>query len=356
MLLDTFVSRLGCELIKNTQMKNMREFTANARNLGHVDCIVIDVSAFEENDDNEITEGIVALRNICDARIVVIAFDKDMEFVNNLKDNSIQNILYGENDIFERLESMIVNDEVIEIKPVDDEHVIRNVMREDKENEKIRQPPVINNIFNSVKRTTPQTRKKHSIPKRDMSTIAICSSKSGIGCTHHAIGLVKYLTEQGYKACYVEANNKNITVDLSLDRRMSAYNNYYKYDGRIIMYPMGSSMKEIVERKYQFIVFDYGEDTQIPMREFWSKDLQVHVVGNKAWELEKFHINLKNGDYINCPIIMNFTPKIYREDIKNSYVECKQLFFAEFSPDVFFDNDNDEIYAELVSGLFTAND
>lgn len=355
LLLDALSLKFGCELTKNSDIKNMREFTQNARNLSHIDCIVIDVSVFEESEDSEIIDGIIALYNICSAKIIVIAIDKDMDFINLLKENSISNVIYGEDDVFDKLEDMLTSDKDTELDvPIADyeQAVIQSVKQEEKE-KAVKAKPQINNIINNVVKKAPSAVQpiKNRVPIRDTLMIAVCSSKSGIGCTHHAIGLTKYLTEQGYKACYVEANSKNILADLELDGRMSIVRNtYYKYDKRIVMYPIQTSAKDIMAEKYQFIIFDYGEDSNVSEREFWTKNLQVMVVGNKMWELEKFHLGLQNGSYNNCKIIMNLAPEIYRSDIKEAY-DC-DILFADFSPDVFFDNNNDAMYAELVKGLF----
>ena len=194
--------------------------------------------------------------------------------------------------------------------------------------------------------------RKKKPTKKPLQTIALFSSKSGSGCTHHAIALTKYLIDSGYKACYYEARQSNVLNALiTCDGRMVQNNTNFVYDKTIPMYPHSTDISEFSKKKYQFVIMDYGIDDYVSEQELRDKDLVIAVSGSRPWDIESMHGNIANNMYNGVEIIMNFTNPKEQVDIQNAY-DMLSINFAEYEPDLFNGHNNDHIYEKLTHYLF----
>lgn len=197
-----------------------------------------------------------------------------------------------------------------------------------------------------------KTKKLGKPTKKGCQTIAVCGPKHGSGTTHHAIAIVNYLTRQGFKACYIDARKTSLLEDIALcDSRMETCNCYYKYDNRIIMFPKSTPVQDIINEKYQFLVFDYGCDEFLHPTEYLTRNVKITSVGSKPWETASMHANIKEGFYDTVNIIMNFSDPKERKEIQEAYKELN-INFAEYDPNPFKGTANDDIYYEILKPLF----
>ena len=194
--------------------------------------------------------------------------------------------------------------------------------------------------------------RKKKPTKKPLQTIALFSSKSGSGCTHHAIALTKYLIDSGYKACYYEARQSNVLNALiTCDGRMVQNNTNFVYDKKIPMYPHSTDISEFSKKKYQFVIMDYGIDDYVSEQELKDKDLVIAVSGSRPWDIESMHGNIANNMYNGVEVIMNFINPKEQVDIQNAY-DMLSINFAEYEPDLFNGHNNDHIYEKLTHYLF----
>ena len=116
------------------------------------------------------------------------------------------------------------------------------------------------------------------------------------------------------------------------------------------MYYQVDKLKEIQDKDYEYIVYDYGVYSEHDFNKvsFLEKDIQIFVVGSKVDEFEKTYEVIKSNFYNNVFYIFNFTSEIEKKDIIELMDDkAEQTFFAEEAKDPFTFG-NSEIYEKII--------
>ncbi len=179
--------------------------------------------------------------------------------------------------------------------------------------------------------------------------IGIIGTQHRIGTTTYAIQFVKYLKENGYKACYVEANMSNYLLNIMQIYNISDFDKKYgllQYEG-VDHYAMTDILNFVLE-SYDYAIFDFGSVEESCYRDlFLEMKLKICVSGIDATEVSSTIKVLDNPFYKNINYIVNFSDG--KEDtIKNlfinnmyyinkSYIPCKyslvdDLLYKEILP------------------------
>ena len=188
-------------------------------------------------------------------------------------------------------------------------------------------------------------------------TIGIAGSCHRMGTTTQAIQIVKYLRMKGYRACYVEMNTYRYP-NMYLTRREEPEIGYVlkaklaldcqfedkelgliTIDG-VDMYYKEDRLSEIMDRKYDFYVYDYGTYTEKGFNKasFLKDDINIFSVGANVTELDQTLNILQNVSYDKANLLFSFTAEADRKEIIDLMKEWKaggRCFFTEYTPNPF---------------------
>ena len=173
-----------------------------------------------------------------------------------------------------------------------------------------------------------------------------------MGTTTQALQIVKYLKFNGYKAAYFEMNNhkfvnavREFYEEAEFDE-MEGLTTYQSVD----MYYKAERLKEIQDKNYEYIVYDYGVYNEHDFNKvsFLEKDIQIFVVGSKPDEFGRTYDLIKSNFYNDVFYIFNFTSEAEKKDIKELMEDkADKTFFADESKDPFTFG-NSDIYRKMI--------
>ena len=116
------------------------------------------------------------------------------------------------------------------------------------------------------------------------------------------------------------------------------------------MYYKAERLKEIQDKDYEYIVYDYGVYNEHDFNKvsFLEKDIQIFVVGSKPDEFGRTYDLIKSNFYNDVFYIFNFTAETEKKDIKELMEDkADKTFFADESKDPFTFG-NSGIYKEMI--------
>ena len=219
----------------------------------------------------------------------------------------------------------------------------------------------LDNNFLSINNGT-KVIKENYIKVKQKVTVGICSSERHIGATTQAINMTKYLSElSNINVCYIENNRHNSIIQIyNTSNKEEA--NYYEKAGKIeyqgIEMYLQSGISEIMNDKYDFLIFDFGSmqdmnDSEV--NNFLTKDIKFIVSGTKSWELPGlFECFEKIGNDKNINFIFNFTKKEDRQFFRNNMGEFKEnTMFSEYIDNPFVVAN--KLYLERIFNPFILN-
>ncbi len=183
---------------------------------------------------------------------------------------------------------------------------------------------------------------------RQTISVGVSGALPRIGTTKQALHITKFLNESGYTACYIEDNGRG---------HMDALKEFYHvevrgkghiiYDGIDIYTEV--NMARILERRYDFLVFDSGLFADTGLQPFMTRDIKIICAGSAPWEAPYLSPVFQSlGDYTDIHFIFSFTPRDMEKEIQKLMGRfAKRCWFAGYAPDFFDGITNHAIYKEI---------
>lgn len=334
---------LICRYINDYNLESFLQ--SELTNLNNIDYLIIDYSAINKmTKENDIITTIEKIRRLYELRIIFIleGATKGNTLLGRLFNLGIYNFITATNDVLFKEELMKT------LSPKGMNFANSAKFKLD------------NNFF--VVNGNSKIVKENYIKVKQKVTIAICSSERHMGATTQAINITKYLSQlPNVNVCYIENNNNNSIIQIYNTSNKEEVN-YYEESGKIeyqgIEMYMKSSISEIINDKYDFIVFDFGsmqEMNDSEVSNFLTKDIKFIVSGTKAWELPGlFECFEKIGNDKNINFIFNFTKKEDKQFFRNNMGDFKEnTIFSEYIDDPFIVANR--LYLERIFNPFILN-
>lgn len=334
---------LICRYINDYNLESFLQ--SELTNLNNIDYLIIDYSAINKmTKENDIITTIEKIRRLYELRIIFIleGATKGNTLLGRLFNLGIYNFITATNDILFK------------------EELIKTLSAKGMNFANSAKFKLDNNFF--VVNGNSKIVKENYIKVKQKVTIAICSSERHMGATTQAINITKYLSQlPNVNVCYIENNNNNSIIQIYNTSNKEEVN-YYEESGKIeyqgIEMYMKSSISEIINDKYDFIVFDFGsmqEMNDSEVNNFLTKDIKFIVSGTKAWELPGlFECFEKIGNDKNINFIFNFTKKEDKQFFRNNMGDFKEnTIFSEYIDDPFIVANR--LYLERIFNPFILN-
>ena len=334
---------LICRYINDYNLESFLQ--SELTNLNNIDYLIINYSAINKmTKENDIITTIEKIRRLYELRIIFIleGATKGNTLLGRLFNLGIYNFITATNDILFR------------------EELIKTLSPKGMNFANSAKFKLDNNFF--VVNGNSKIVKENYIKVKQKVTIAVCSSERHMGATTQAINITKYLSQlPNVNVCYIENNNNNSIIQIYNTSNREEVN-YYEESGKIeyqgIEMYMKSSISEIINDKYDFIVFDFGsmqEMNDSEVTNFLTKDIKFIVSGTKAWELPGlFECFEKIGNDKNINFIFNFTKKEDKQFFRNNMGDFKEnTIFSEYIDDPFIVANR--LYLERIFNPFILN-
>lgn len=334
---------LVCRYINDYNLESFLQ--TELANLNNIDYLIINYSAINKmTKENDIITTIEKMRRFYELRIIFImeGATKGNTLLGRLFYLGIYNFITATNDILFR------------------EELIKTLSPKGMNFANSAKFKLDNNFF--VVNGNSKIVKENYIKVKQKVTIAVCSSERHMGATTQAINITKYLSQlPNINVCYIE-NNKNNSIIQIYNASNKEEVNYYEESGKIeyqgIEMYMKSSISEIINDKYDFLVFDFGSMQDMNDSEvtnFLTKDIKFIVSGTKAWELPGlFECFEKIGNDKNINFIFNFTKNEDKQFFKNNMGDFKEnTIFSEYIEDPFIVAN--KLYFERIFNPFILN-
>ena len=313
--------------------------------LNNIDYLIIDYSAINKmTKENDIVTTIEKIRRYCELRIIFIlqGATKGNTLLGRLFYLGIYNFITATNDV-------LFKEELIKTLSPKGMNFANSVKFQ------------LDNNFLSINGGN-KIVKENYIKIKQKVTVGICSSERHIGATTQAINMTKYLSNlPNVNACYIENNRHNSIIQIYNTSNKEEVN-YYEESGKIeykgIEMYMQSSISEIMNDRYDFLIFDFGSMQDMNDSEvsnFLTKDIKFIVSGTKSWELPGlFECFEKIGNDKNINFIFNFTKKEDKQFFKNNMGDFKEkTIFSEYIDDPFIIAN--KLYLERIFNPFVLN-
>lgn len=313
--------------------------------LNNIDYLIIDYSAINKmTKENDIVTTIEKIRRFCELRIIFIlqGATKGNTLLGRMFYLGIYNFITATNDILFR-------EELIKTLSPKGMNFANSAKFQ------------LDNNFLSINGGT-KVIKENYIKVKQKVTVGICSSERHIGATTQAINMTKYLSSlPNINVCYIENNRHNSIIQIyntSNKEEVSYYEESGKIEYQGIEMYMKQSIGEIMNDKYDFLIFDFGSMQDMNDSEvsnFLTKDIKFIVSGTKSWELPGlFECFEKIGNDKNINFIFNFTKKEDKQFFKNNMGDFKEnTMFSEYIDDPFIIAN--KLYLERIFNPFILN-
>lgn len=189
--------------------------------------------------------------------------------------------------------------------------------------------------------------------KSSYKTIGIAGSLHRIGTTTQAIQIVKYLTLNGYKACYIQMNGHSFIDAVSTwysDCETNPEIGLVQYQN-VDMFKK-DKISEILKMGYDYYVKDYGvyASNDFENLSFLEQDINIIIAGAKPDEINYITNILHSCYYDDAYYIFSHIPQADQKDLLEMMEEKRSnTFFAGYTPDPFiYSSQTDETYKKLL--------
>lgn len=334
---------LVCRYVNEYNFENFLQ--SELKLLNNIDYLIIDYNAINKlTKENDIVTTIEKIRRFYELRIIFIleGASKGNSLLGRLFNLGIYNFITATNDI-------LFKEELTKTLSPKGMNFANSVKFQ-----------LDNNFF--VMNSNAKIVKETYIKVKQKVSVAVCSSERHIGATTQAINIAKYLSQlPNVSVCYIENNRHNSIIQIYNTANKEEVS-YYEETGKIeyqgIEMYMLSSISNIMNDKYDFLIFDFGsmqDMNESEITNFLTKDIKFIVSGTKAWELSGlFECFEKIGNDKNINFIFNFTKKEDKQFFKNNMGEYKEnTFFSEYIEDPFIVAN--KIYWEKIFSPFILN-
>lgn len=215
-----------------------------------------------------------------------------------------------------------------------------------------------------------EKQKEKKLRESSYRTIGIVGTIHRIGTTTQCLQVVRYLNSKGFRACYVEMNSnryKNIINnkgkdELSYVEKVPLFYSvtdkdeelgFYQCDG-IDMYYKADKLPEILDKEYDYYVYDYGTYTDIDFNKasYLKDNLNIFVCGTGITEIDMNADVISNPSYIKSKLVFNFLAEEEIPDFLNSLGDkiSHRAYFTKYTTDPFKVTDL-MLYDNLLSSI-----
>ena len=215
-----------------------------------------------------------------------------------------------------------------------------------------------------------EKQKEKKLRESSYRTIGIVGTIHRIGTTTQCLQVVRYLNSKGFRACYVEMNSnryKNIINnkgkdELSYVEKVPLFYSvtdkdeelgFYQCDG-IDMYYKADKLPEILDKEYDYYVYDYGTYTDIDFNKasYLKDNLNIFVCGTGITEIDMNADVISNPSYIKSKLVYNFLAEEEIPDFLNSLGDkiSHRAYFTKYTTDPFKVTDL-MLYDNLLSSI-----
>ncbi|MDR2089113.1 MAG: hypothetical protein LBP73_07130 [Clostridiales Family XIII bacterium] len=191
--------------------------------------------------------------------------------------------------------------------------------------------------------------KKH----KQFLTVAVCGTQPHIGATHHALLTAKFLNDAGFKACFLEANERRDIVSLARVRAVNANERKHllQFEGTDMYFDF--KLPEIVTAGYDFLIFDFGRFGELEPSSFLTKDIKLVVGGVKAWETDAYAAVFEATEgRRDVRFILNHAPFKEMDGIR-ALMGGYKTHFSEYAPHPFASGVNLEMFKDVFGDFLT---
>lgn len=347
--------------IQNINASNLNVFVINnSKNLTHATHLIIDLSAINDTHD-EIINAVNMLNKLYSQMRIIALADSDktsMELLRRMYDKGVYDIV---KDIDNELEKSILKGKSAEEAK---EFFVERPNLSDEKNQKEIETKILRNesiLKEKELQANIQDEKQKTLeeilPNKDFRkykpyiNVAICGTESHVGATHNALLITKFLTDIGFKTCYLEANQSQKIFYLQSfypqNSNFSLQKSLLKCFGIDIF--SGFSISSVMAYKYDFYVFDLGVLTEEKLTSFMTKDIRIIVSGSKAWELTELRKTMELvGEKNTIYYLLNHFIKGEESKLLSFMGNLKDLaFFAEYTESPFKGGVNVDIYKKI---------
>lgn len=208
-----------------------------------------------------------------------------------------------------------------------------------------------NNMSNASPIDVEEEQKKQKEQTFQGKYISVAGSCHRIGTTTQALQIVKYLTLQGYKACYIQMNGSSFWRDI-----YEWYNcQYVDQEIGLIqfqntdIYFKKDRLTDVLKMDYDYFVYDYGvyTDTDFNKLSFLEKNIQIFVTGSFPTEMRYTQELLENNFYKDAFFIFSFTAEDEKQEIVKQFEDIGTVLFSEEVKDPFCLTDT-RIYEQII--------
>lgn len=188
----------------------------------------------------------------------------------------------------------------------------------------------------------------------ERTTIGVAGTIERIGVTTQAIQLCKWLKMKGKNVCYIQMNDsgyvenlkvfyENVVVDEA--QGCASYEN-------VEMYHDKARIDEILNRNYDFYVYDYGTITNecFQKTSFFEKNYKIVVTGTKPTELNSFNQCMEELYHKHIHYVFSFVSEGDRENVMEMMSDKdKYSYLAGVTLDMFsLNSDNISNFEKII--------
>lgn len=310
-----------------TGIESLKRFAIqDARNLNNYKQIIIDINSTKE-DVEDIIQAVVAIKSMFNIRIIIVAlgYEEGDTLLSKLFNEGIYNFVTAKT-YYEQKEQFkeCLSKEGCQYK---DAIRYRQKVDESKKNKVIV--------------------KKEYKKLKQFVNVAVAGTEKHIGVTTQAILITMFMKSLNMNACYICSNEKDEIKNIETLEGVIKKDNMYSYKG-IDLYS-NSNKVDAIQYGYDFYIYDYGTLNENTLDNFLSKEVKVVVGGTKAWEQdETFRVLSMLEKIPDINYIFNFSSEGEKAKFRRTLKGIiKNIYFSEYSPEVFSDSVNEDIYHEI---------
>lgn len=188
----------------------------------------------------------------------------------------------------------------------------------------------------------------------ERTTIGVAGTIERIGVTTQAIQLCKWLKMKGKNVCYIQMNDSGYVENLKVFYEnvvVDEAQGCVSYEN-VEMYYDKARIDEILNRNYDFYVYDYGTITNEVFQKtsFFEKNYKIVVTGTKPTELSSFNQCMEELYHKHIHYVFSFVSEGDRENVMEMMSDKdKYSYLAGVTLDMFsLNSDNISNFEKII--------
>ena len=188
----------------------------------------------------------------------------------------------------------------------------------------------------------------------ERTTIGVAGTIERIGVTTQAIQLCKWLKMKGKNVCYIQMNDSGYVENLKVFYEnvvVDEAQGCVSYEN-VEMYYDKARIDEILNRNYDFYVYDYGTITNeyFQKTSFFEKNYKIVVTGTKPTELNSFNQCIEELYHKHIHYVFSFVSEGDRENVMEMMSDKnKYSYLAGVTLDMFsLNSDNISNFEKII--------